>query len=949
MAGRGVEGRHAVTDGRWERVAGLFEQAVALPVEERSRFLARACGDDVALLASVQELLAADASAPAVLDATPEQMAAAFATATLPAAEGWRVGPYLLRRELGRGGMGVVYLAEREDLRNTVAVKLLQRGPASAVHGAWFRREQAVHAQLEHPHIARLLDAGVADDGTPWLVMEYVEGSAIDRHCDDHRLSVPQRLAMFEKVADAVAYAHRNLVVHRDIKPSNILVTATGEPKLVDFGIAKMLSPEAGPQGSLAHTAGSVLTLAYASPEQLKGGHLTTATDVYQLGLLLHELLTGLPACDLQGRPLDPIARLRDHDPARPSALITQTVVARGDDQGGLPPAARAALRRTTPERLRRMLEGDLDTITLKAIRSDPRDRYATAQELADDIRRHRDGLPVLARPGSLGYRLGKLVRRHRITATLLATLVIVGIAAAVTLGIQSRRVARERDRADQFSHLLEGLIYGADPLGIADSQSARTVLDRTARQARAGVAAEPEVWGRLLVVVGRTYQNMGHLEEAIAVQQEALAALGRSSGNGSPLMIEALRSLGLSLVRRGDLDAGVARLEEAVARSRRAGAGSRAQLGKSLGDLATALGFMGGLDSAAALYRGALAVLAGLPDSGGGDFDRLRVEFGNLLLQGSQLAEAEDLIGGAVARLTAQVGPEGGATLHAKTELADVYLKRGKLTPAERLATEVLEVRRRINREPHDHLARALLQHGRSAAENRRLAEAERSMREAIAVWSRLNGSKSFAVAYAQVQLAEVIKRAGRAAEALVLEQNSLAQYIELSGPRSPGAVYTTARLAHSEHLLGQLDSSERRFREVLPLLDSTPSGQGRLVRPLTDFADLLATRGKCVEAEPHLRRAMAIADQGWGIAHPVSLRPRRLLGTCLGRARQYPAAEEILLAAYRLAGDAGEYAPRQQAEMAGALAGLYEAWGRSEVAARYRAESRRRIAVSH
>ena len=931
-----------MNDSRWERVAGLFEQAVALPAAERARFLAMACGDDAVLRARVMELLTADAHAPALLDATPEQVADALAASALPAAEGWRVGPYLLRRELGRGGMGVVYLAEREDLRSTVAVKLLQRGPASAVHGAWFRREQAVHAQLEHPYIARLLDAGVADDGTPWLVMEYVEGSAIDRHCDERKLTVADRLALFEKVAEAVAYAHRNLVVHRDIKPSNILMTAAGEPKLVDFGIAKMLSPEAGNVGPHTHTAGAVLTLAYASPEQLKGGHVTTATDVYQLGLLLHELLTGLPACDLHRRPLDPMARLRDHEPARPSALATQSVAAGGDHPAGHSPAARAALRRTTPERLRRTLEGDLDTITLKAIRPEPQDRYATAQELAEDIRRYRDGRPVLARPGSLGYRLGKLVRRHRITAALLATLLVVGIAAAITFGIQSRQVARERDRADQFSHLLEGLIYGADPLGIGDSQTARTVLDRTARQARAGVAAEPEVWGRLLVVVGRTYQNMGHLNEAIAAQQEALSALRRAGEDGSPLMTEALRSLGLSLFRNGDLEGGVARLEEAVARSRNAGDGGRAQLGKSLGDLATARGFMGELDSAAVLYRGALGMLASLPDSGGGDFDRLRVELGNLLLQGSQLAEAEELISGAVTRLTAHEGPEGGATLHAKTELADVYLKRGKLTSAERLAAEVLEVRRRLNRGPHDHLARALLQHGRSMAEGGRMAEAEHSVREAVAVWTQLNGPKSFTVAYGQVQLADVLKRAGKPAEALALEQNSLKQYAELSGPQGTGAVYTSTRLAHSEHLLGRLVTSERHFREVLPLLDSTPSGQGRLVRPLTDFADLLAALGKCAEAEAHLRRAMAIAEPGWGASHPVSLRPRRLLGTCLGRTRRYQAAEEVLLAAYRQAHDAGEYAPRLRTEVATALVELYERWGKGELTERYRAERR-------
>jgi len=931
-----------VNDRRWETVAELFERAVALPVSERDRFLVAACGDDAELLARVRDLVAGDAGAPALLDATPEQMADALAPMSLPAAEGWRVGPYQLRRELGRGGMGVVYLAEREDLRNTVALKLLQRGPASSVHGAWFRREQAVHAQLEHPHIARLLDAGVADDGTPWLVMEYVEGSAIDVHCDNHHLGIAARLALFEKVAEAVAYAHRNLVVHRDIKPSNILVTTDGVPKLVDFGIAKLLSPEPDGAGHLSHTSGGVLTLAYASPEQLKGGHITTATDVYQLGLLLHELLTGLPACDLQGRPLDPMARLRDHEPARPSTLVDHTLPGGGDRPQGLPPAARGAFRRTTPDRLRRMLEGDLDTIILKAIRPEPGARYATAQQLLDDVRRYRDGLPVLARPGALGYRFGKFVRRHRVISALVVTLALVLTGAAIVFGIQAAQVARERDRADQFSHLLEGLIYGADPLGVGDSVSARTVLDRTARQARARVASEPEVWGRLLVVVGLTYQNMGHLKEATAAQQEALAALRQAEDANRPLISDALRSLGASELRSGRIAEGLGHLEEAVAWSRAGGSATRARLGASLGELASARGFLGELDSAAVLYRGALAVLSGVPDSGGADFDRLSVELGNLLLQGSQLAEAESLLGGAAARLAAREGPESGAALHAKTELADIFLKRGRLAEAEGMAAEVLDTRRRLNSEPHDQLARALLQHGRSLAERGRTVQAERSMREAVAMWTELNGEKSFTVAYGRVQLADVLKRAGRVAEALALEERALATYLELSGPRSTGAVYTATRLAHSEHLLGRRVSAEQRFRDLLPRLDSTPAGQGRLVRPLTDFGALLREVGKCSEAESHLNRAMAIAEQGWGPFHPVSLRPRRLLAGCLGERRQYEAAEALLLSAYRQAREAGEYAPRERAEAARALAQLYHKWGKLQLAERYSVAAR-------
>lgn len=927
-----------MSSARWSEVSELFERIVALPAAERAAALDAACGGDADLLARVEAMLGADASLPPLLDASPADLADALALPGAPAAEGWHVGPYHLRRELGRGGMGVVYLAERVDLGNTVALKLIHRGSALPDHTERFQREQAVHAQLEHPHIARLLDAGVADDGTPWMAMEYVEGTSIDAHCDDRQLSVAERLALFEQVAEAVAYAHRNLVVHRDLKPSNILVTAAGAPKLVDFGIAKLLSAESGADGRRSSSAGWALTLDFASPEQLRAGAITTATDVYQLGLLLHQLLTGLPASDPQGRPLDPAARLAEREPASPSSLTEIEVPPEGELARPLSPGARAALRRTTPDRLRRALAGDLDTIIRKAIRPDPADRYASAQQLAEDVRRHREGLPVLARPGSPAYRFGKLVRRNRVASALTAALILLIAGAALTLGIQAGRVTRERDRADQFSYLLEGLIYGADPLGTGDTLSARTVLDRTARQARASLATEPEVWGRMLVVVGRTYENMGHLREAIAAQQDALRALGHRQGGRSPLIPDALRSMGGALVKSGDLAAGIPLLEEGVQLARERGVPGRAQLGALLGELAEARFQADELDSAATLFRAALEVLATLPDSGAGEFDRLRVGLGNLLLQGTHLEEAQELLSGAVDRLTAREGAESGATLHARTELSDILLKRGRLSEAERMAAEVLEVRRRLNRGPHEQLANALLQHGRSLAERGQTEAAARSMREATAMWEELHGPVSLSVAYAQVQVADALKRGGRLVEARALEENSLAQYLRLSGPGSVGAVHTALRLAQTEFLMGKLDSSERRFREAMASLDTSSAGRGRTLRPLTDFGELLVARGACPEAMPQLERALAIAEEVWGPAHPRALRPRLLLGTCLTRERRFEAAEAMLLPGYRQAQAAGEYAPQFTGELGAALVRLYEGWGRREEVARYR-----------
>ncbi|MGH7555700.1 MAG: serine/threonine-protein kinase, partial [Longimicrobiales bacterium] len=279
-----------MTIERWHEVIELFEQAMDQPTGERERFVNDAAAD-ADLRDRVLAMVRADVHAHRLLDATPDAIASAVLEENVARLQGLRLGPYTLLREVGRGGMGTVFLAERQDVEKQVALKLMAGGLASRERIERFLLERRVLAQLEHPNIARLLDAGVAPDGTPWLAMEYVDGQPIDVWCDARRLDVADRIILFEKVCDAVAYAHRNLVVHRDLKPSNILVTAEGEPRLVDFGIAKLLD-KTDPADTLTHTT-HPMTPEYASPEQLRGEAITTASDVYQLGVLLFELLTG--------------------------------------------------------------------------------------------------------------------------------------------------------------------------------------------------------------------------------------------------------------------------------------------------------------------------------------------------------------------------------------------------------------------------------------------------------------------------------------------------------------------------------------------------------------------------------------------------------------------------------------------------------------------------------
>ncbi len=378
-----------MTTERWEQTEDLYQTALSLPETERAAYLDEACADDDPLRTAVITLLLRHTQADEFAE-------------TLPLSDdlliGRRVGAYRLEREIGRGGMGAVYLGVRADneFRKRVAVKLIKRGMDTDFILRRFRRERQILASLDHPHIARLLDGGTTEDGLPYFVMEYIEGQPLYRHCDAHQFGIAERLRLFQLICDAVHFAHQNLVVHRDIKPSNILVTPDGAPHLLDFGIAKLLSPEPGADTiDATGTAARLMTPEYASPEQVRGERARPASDVYSLGTVLYELLTGHRPLRLRSRAMYEIARvICEEEPELPSASLTRTDNLAGD---AATLEAIYQARGASPEDLRRELAGDLDRIALKALRKDPRQRYQSAAELREDITRHLEGRPVSA------------------------------------------------------------------------------------------------------------------------------------------------------------------------------------------------------------------------------------------------------------------------------------------------------------------------------------------------------------------------------------------------------------------------------------------------------------------------------------------------------------------------------------------------------------------------
>lgn len=436
-----------MSGARWERLQELFHRALPLDPVARAALLDRGCAGDPDLRGEVERLLGANERAGRFID-TPAVASPPGTEADEAAMAGRRVGAWRLVRPVGRGGMGLVFLGERDDgaFAQQVAVKLIKRGMDTDQVLARFRAERQILASLDHPNIARLLDGGTTDDGLPYFAMEYIEGQPIDAWAHDRQLGVEERLRLFLQVCDAVAYAHAQGVIHRDIKPLNTLVTPAGVPKLLDFGIAKVLSDSSEVTSTV--TGLRLLTPEYASPEQIEGRHVTTASDVYSLGVVLYELLTGRSPYRLTSRaPQDIAAAVCTTEPARPSAIVTRPGDARVRRAGV--PAGTTGSGLATGRQLRRRLRGDLDTIVLTALRKEPARRYGSAAALAEDIRRHLDGRPVLARPDRLGYRAGKFVRRHRAVLFAAGLAVIsAGLVAVAALVLLTRDAAGRGESA---------------------------------------------------------------------------------------------------------------------------------------------------------------------------------------------------------------------------------------------------------------------------------------------------------------------------------------------------------------------------------------------------------------------------------------------------------------------------------------------------------------------
>ena len=878
---------------RWQRIEEVFHRAVELTGRARSDWVDRECGGDLELRASVERLLRDDATDRDLFDRVDDSHGPLPPDPNL----GRELGVYRLTSRLGEGGMGLVYRGERTDglFDQDVAVKLIRAERATEEMIRRFEFERSTLAALNHPNIARLYDGGTTEEGLPYLVMEFVPGEPVDQYCDERGFSLEERLRLFVPVCRAVHFAHQNLVIHRDLKPGNILVDHQGAPKLLDFGIARLADDDHGTSAPrLTRTLAPILTPEYASPEQLTGGAVTTAIDVYALGVVLYGLLTGKRPFQCDSRsPLEWHRMVIEDAPLRPSTAVIRTDPLASEQ---VTPEKLAHRCGVTPARLRRKLRGDLDRIVLMALRKEPERRFASVQELADDIERHLDGKPVLACEDSVLYRAEKFVRRNRIG---------VGSAAAVLLALvlglfaarRGERLAREqalhaRIEADSFHGIADFLMdtflassTGEDE-GEAHRRSQRRRILLHADRVRRQYPDEVHLRANLLDALGHVCLELDLLDEAERLAREALELRAAEFGSESLEAALSWTCLGRIRFERGDHDGAIEHLTRALELHRTCPPGTHTDVATAANDLAAALRNAGRIGEAETLHREALH----LRRSAGAATLPVAESLNNLAgihLDRGGYGEAREGLSEALRIREAVLGPEDALTLQTRSNLAIATWRTGEHAQAIRILRDSVAGLRKLRMEAREDLELALSNLSMFHFAAGELEEAEPLLKEALDVMRGRLGPAHPKVASAQQKLAVLLHHQGRDAEADATWEQVLA--IRRASP-------TTARvLGRTLHEYGvflvdtadlaRAEESLREAADVLePLASEDPATFGRAQVAL---GQCLIRAGRNAEAASPLRVGVEHLEKAPGATSQELAAARGWLAQIAGRDR--------------------------------------------------------------
>jgi serine/threonine-protein kinase len=811
----------AGTNEKLERIADLVESALECKATEWPAFLDRECAGDSAMRAEVESLLrhydqAWNFIETPILEMLPDTVDE-DETGLTP---GQNIDGYEILSLLSEGGMGEVYLAREAEVGRNVAIKLLKPGLSTSAILRGFRREERILANLNHPNIARFYGYGKTTEGRPYFVMEYVEGESINQYCDAQELATRERLSLFRNVCAAVHYSHQHLVIHRDIKPGNIIVTADGSPKLLDFGIAKLLDPTQSDTAAHTVTQLGAMTPEYASPEQIRGENVTTATDVYSLGVLLYELLTGQRPYKLKSRAADELAKAIDtQEPEKPSEAK------RGDARGP------------------KLLRGDLDNIALKALRKEPQRRYASVEQFSEDIRRHLEGLPVMARKDSFGYRAGKFIRRNKAGVAAGAAVFIVLLGGMATTLWEARAARAQRDRAAveaakaaRVNEFLQGMFKAADPENKGSEAKVVDVLNDAARRVDAELAAEPEVLAEVHQTIGTTYLSLGLFDAAESQLRSAFDLNRKLFGEEHPATAKSMAYLGWVLYGKGNY--------------------AEAEL----------------------LLRHSLNLQRGMGIARGHDLADTMFALGDLLRYQGNLKEAETLLTDCLADYRRVLGNENEYVATTLNSIALVHEAEGDQDGAEKIYRQSLEVFRQLPYRQRIRLPLTLTNLGLNLTLRGRYDEAESLLREAVDYDRSVVGDSSLVLARPLTALGQLyfergdyVKAEQITSQALELQQRAL--------PRdSPELTQALSLLGSIFTREGRPTKGEPLLRESLDIRRKALGNDHRLTRVIESaLGECLTEQKRFAEAEPLLAESYEALKAILGERHPITVQSLR------------------------------------------------------------------------
>jgi serine/threonine protein kinase/tetratricopeptide (TPR) repeat protein len=904
-----------VPAGNYDRIKAILLAVLDVPAGDRARRIDELCAGDPSLKSEVVSLLTHDQASLASLVASG---AAAILSPIVPLlgapdvlSAPQSIGAYAIRGVLGEGGMGTVYRAEQtHPIRREVALKLIRHGLDTARIVARFAVERQTLALMDHPHIAKVLDAGASAEGRPYVVMELVEGVPLLRYCDANRLSIDERLVLFLGVCQGVQHAHQRGIIHRDLKPSNVLVRdvdGVPVPKIIDFGIAKAVGDERD-ASLLATEAGLVIgTPEYMSPEQagVVDAGVDTRTDVYSLGVMLYEVLAGHRPYEFRTHaPLEIQRVLRDATPARPSTIVARTVT-QADGAARVTPASVSTARQTTTDRLRRRLAGDLDNIVLRALAREPAERYGSVEQLADDVRRHLDGLPVAARPATWRYRTQKFIRRHRAGVVAAAAIGVLLLGATVALVVQASRIADERDRAQreaetakQVSEYVTGLFQGFNPWdkeAHVEVVASRRILDRAAARVQKELGAQPALQASLLHTIGTAYRGLGDFGPAADLLESALAMRRRDLGERHVDVAATLGALGWVLWEQDDFERAERHAVDALALRRELLDGTHPDVADSLNLLAHARIDLGRWDTGEAPAREAVALFERLAAPDHGDLVDALVYLTTVHIERGEFAEGEATARRALSIAIKVFGQRHPWSLTALANVAWVERMRGNYDAAAGIYSEILAVARKV------------------AAGHPRLP-------------------------FVMLSLARVFNERGDYAAAVPLLREALASYRQRASPHRRHEALTMSELGLALDRLDRDDEADRLYFDALAVFRKHwPNGHLDLVVALQRYGALLFDRGDVPRAEALLREASAIGRRVVPNGDRYVAEGVLALGRLLARSGRFEEAETLILDAERhLRGWGGPAHPRRLAAAEHAV-GLYRAWGRPDLADKY------------